>query len=459
MVVVLGVLVVLSLRLSNTAFIDEALYINAGRDYVSHWVYGTPVAPYGDSFSGVPFAYPVLAAVLDGLGGLAAVRCWSLGCMMLATVCLRSTASRLFGPRAGLLSAVMFVSTGPVVFAGSLGTFDALVAAMIALALWVLVSRSGPGSALLAGAVLGAVPIMKYAGAVFVPAVLAIALLHGDLSRTWRRTLIAGCAAVAVPGAAWLAWSDTIRAGVAFTTSGRAALSPAAAPVLLTWLVLDVGVLLAVAAFGAVTLARRSPRQALVALVLLGAGLELPVAQLRLGEAVSFDKHLAYSALFLAPLAGVGLAALSRRTWRVIPVVPILMVALLFGTSRSASLFETWVNVGPVVSYVENDPKPGLYLSSAADSLAYHTSALPGVTWETTFSLYAEGTDAIRQAIDDRRFQVIILRSASTGSPTQDAGQAALLTEVRASSSYRLVSTFPARSDTDTWLILERVPL
>lgn len=452
LIVLLALLSVLSLRLSNTAFIDEALYINAGHDYLKHWLTGDGVETYGDSFPGVPFVYPVFAAVLDTIGGLLLVRGFSLLCVLAATILVYRTLAYLGYRSEGMLAATVFALTGPVVFAGALATFDALVIAMLAAAVWTGV-QTGWTSAVATGIILGLVPVMKYSGAIFIPVVLVVVFLA---SPRWR-TALAGVIAVAVPGAAWLAWSDQIGAGVTSLTD-RSVLSPHSTDELVAWLVLDIGILILIALVGGLLLARRGPGHALVALVLFGGGLALPAAQLVLGEGFSFDKHLAYSALFLAPLAGYALAKLSRSTWKLLPVVVLLSTTLLFGVSRSDAMYNSWVSVQPVVDVIEDDARPGVYISSASDSLKYHLRDRPEITWETTFSLYPQGEGAIRVAVEDQSFQSVILRSASTGEPDQDAGQAVLLQALRDSAYYELTATMPAgaHSDTDMWLVFTK---
>ncbi|MET3720187.1 MULTISPECIES: glycosyltransferase family 39 protein [unclassified Arthrobacter] len=449
----LVLLAVLSLRLSNTAFIDEALYINAGHDYLTHWLTGDGVEAYGDSFSGVPFIYPVLAAVLETLGGLLLVRGFSLLCVLAATIFVYRALADLGYRREGMLAAAFFALTGPVVFAGALATFDALVIALLAAALWTGVQK-GWTSAMATGVILGLVPIMKYTGAIFIPVVLGVVFLT---SPRWR-ALPAGVIATAIPWAAWLAWSDQIAAGIAFTTTHRTALSPYSMDDLAAWMVLDIGILILIAVGGGLLLARRGPGHALLGLGLLGGGMALPAAQLILGEAVSFDKHMAYSALFLAPLAGYALAQLSRRTWKLLPVAVLLLTALLFGVSRSEAMYSSWVSVQPVLQVIEDNPRPGIYISSATDSLKYHLRDHPEITWETTFSLYPQGNDLIRVAVEDQRFQSVILRSAGTGAPDQDAGQAVLLQALRDNPNYELTATMPARehSETDFWLVFTK---
>ncbi|MFJ6001783.1 ArnT family glycosyltransferase [Arthrobacter sp. NPDC092385] len=453
LIALLALLAVLSLRLSNTAFIDEALYINAGHDYLTHWLTGDGVEAYGDSFSGVPFVYPVLAAVLDTLGGLLLVRGFSLLCVLAATIFIYRALADLGYRSGGMLAAALFALAGPVVFVSALATFDALVIAMLAAALWTGV-RKGWGSAAATGAILGLVPIMKYTGAIFIPVVLGVVFL---VSPRWR-SMLAGVVAAAIPGAAWLAWSDQIATGIAFTTADRTALSPHSTGELVAWMTLDIGILLVAAMVGGLLLARRGPGHALLGLGLLGGGLALPAAQLILGEGVSFHKHMAYSALFLAPLAGYALAKLSMRTWKFLPVAVLLLTALLFGVSRSDAMYNSWVGVQPIVEVIEDDPRPGIYISSATDSLKYHLRDRPEITWETTFSLYPQGQEAIMVSVEDQRFQSVILRTAGTGAPDQDAGQAVLLQALRDSSYYELTATMPARehSEADVWLVFTR---
>ncbi|UUL77444.1 hypothetical protein NG819_08285 [Pseudarthrobacter sp. Fe7] len=443
----------LSLRLSNTAFIDEALYINAGHGYLTHWLTGDRVEAYGDSFAGVPFAYPVLAAALDTLGGLILVRGFSLLCVLAATIFVYRTLADLGYRHEGMLAAAAFTLTGPVIFAGALATFDALVIAMLAAAFWTG-TKKGWGSAVVTGTLLGLVPVMEYSGAIFVPIELGLVCM----TRPRWRALLAGVVAAVFPGAAWLAWSDQISAGIVFTTAQRTALRLVSTGDLAAWMTLDIGILILTSLAGVLILPRCGPCHTLLGVLLLSGGMALPCLHLVLGEGDSFDKNMAYSALFLAPLAGYALARLSRRTWKLFPVTVLLLTALLFAFARSEAMYSSWVNVQPVLNEIRDNPKPGIYISSAADSLKYHLRHRPEITWETTFSLYPKGERAIQVAVEDQRFQSVILRSATTGAPDQDAGQAVLLQALRDSPYYELTASMPARehSETDMWLVFNR---
>ena len=117
----------LSLRLvwSNTAYQDEALYLWAGHLEWAHWLHGVAVPDFASYFSGAPVIYPPLGAVASSIGGLAAARILSLGCMLAATALLYAVTKHLFGRGAAIAGSVAFAAIGPTQFLGALATFDA----------------------------------------------------------------------------------------------------------------------------------------------------------------------------------------------------------------------------------------------------------------------------------------------------------------------------------------------
>jgi 4-amino-4-deoxy-L-arabinose transferase-like glycosyltransferase len=455
------ILAAMTLFLRNGASTDEALNVNAGHAYVIHWITGNDVDQYGQSFPGTPFVYPVIAGALDSVGGLFLVRAFSLACVLVAAVLLAATVAGHSSRRAGYLTAIIFATTGPVAVVGGLGTPDALVLLLLSAALWLGTSCTGTASVLGSGLLLGLAPIVKYASVVLVPVVLVAVLFMAPRERV-RRSTIAAATALAVITSAWLAWADIVRGGVRSTTWSQHAVNPLSRAGLVGWLTLDVGILLLVALAGACILLRGRRRDTLLAGALLCGGLVVPMGQIRIGESVSFDRNLAYSALFLAPLAGMALASLSRRTWKIGPVILVVAVALLFGVSRSAADYDRWTDVAPVVASIEGDPQPGLYFASgsAVEPLRYYTRHLPGVQWENTYGLYAKGDDAVRVAIEDLHFHTIVLHTAPTGSSVEDARQAVMLRALHDNSKdYQLAASMPVDSkvSTDTWLIYEQV--
>src|SRR5579864_2841605 len=69
--------------LHNTPFQDEALYSYAGTQLLGS-LFGGPALPayFSAQFSGYPYVYPPLAAVLLHIGGIEAVRWFSTVCML-----------------------------------------------------------------------------------------------------------------------------------------------------------------------------------------------------------------------------------------------------------------------------------------------------------------------------------------------------------------------------------------
>ncbi len=445
---------VLSLRLRNSAMIDEALYINLGNQYLHGPL---PTANDTDYISGAPGLYPVIAGALDSVAGLWLVRLFSLACMVVAVICVDKAVGALYGSRrAGIFAALAFALTGPVIFIGMFATFDALTVMLLAVALALTTTRSSLGSGAAVGVLLAVASLTKYAGAPLALAVLAFMLVTTRGGP--RRVLVAALTFGTTLVVAWDRWGETLGPGITFTTSSRVAMGPTSRLILVGTLLVTLGLLLALALSGALRpgpphLDRR--RTMLLNVVLLGAGLALPLAQIRLGEGISYGKHMAYSALFLAPLAGRELAAMSRGMLRLLPVGVVTAIALLVGWSGSAALYDEWVDVSPVVDVIEADPQAGTYLSSSADVLDYYTDHHPQIAWDTTFALYAAGEAAILSAVEDGTYQTIVLRTASTGNPDQDRGQSVLRAALEGASTYELaVDPFPVhRWSDDRWLV------
>jgi 4-amino-4-deoxy-L-arabinose transferase-like glycosyltransferase len=443
---VLLVQAVLSLRLQNTAFDDEALYIAAGHDYIAHFLHGTPVIDYGTFFSGAPAVYPVLAAALDTVGGLALVRLFSLLCMLAVTMCTYSVTRHLFGPRAAILAAAAFAFTGPVAFLGNFATFDGLCVASLAAATWLGVSQRSYLSCLGIGTALAVAVTVKYTGAAFTVPVLALTFLTTrQLGRRVTRTAIAASWTAALLGTGYYLWGASIQPGIDFTTANRTALSPAPISQLLGYLAQDIGALLLLAGVGTVV-AARSLRSSLLVLTLLGAAALIPAGQLHLHEAVSFEKHTAYSALFLAPLAGLGLALLSQRSLKLLLAFAAVWVLLIIGLDRSHTMYQ-WPNVSQVVQLINQDPTPGRYISTSSRSLAYYTRQdHPDIHWDDHYGLFDSGTENIRKAVIDKRYEFIAFRSGTSGNPTEDQRLAIFVAAVQASPDYQLVTPpFPVR--------------
>jgi hypothetical protein len=185
--VVLLVQTGLSARLTwtDTAYRDEAQYLRAGHLEWAHWLHHAPVPDFAAYFSGAPVGYPVLGALADSAGGLAAARLLSLAFMLGVTALLWATTSRLYGRRAALLACGLFATLAGTQFLGSLATIDAPALFLLALATWLgvrAVTAPGParwtlgraGLLIGAGLALAAADGTKYATVLFTPVVIAV---------------------------------------------------------------------------------------------------------------------------------------------------------------------------------------------------------------------------------------------------------------------------------------------
>lgn len=456
LVTVLAVAAFWALTLRNTVFIDEAVYVMAGQAYIEHWLTGEPLAAdVGAGFSGAPVLYPVLAAVLDMIGGLELLRFFSLACIIGTALLLRSLATNLFSARAGLLTAAMFSLTGPVIYIAHLGTFDAPVVLLLALALWLGLTRTSMRSALLMGAILALAVVTKYTAYVFVPPILIMALYSPSPARVIDyhrlvRSLGAFLVTCTIVGLAYLAGGPAMEESVRFTTTGRAALSPASPWYLLLQVPDHIWLIGACAAVGLVwAITTRQRNLVLLGLAFIGTAALLPLAQMRLGEAVSFEKHLAYSSLFLAPLAGWGLA----RPWRLAIYTPVLIWLLvlsgIWAAFRSQDLIQ-YPNVSPVVNVLGNEPTPGRYLSESASVLSYYTQRDPTVDWDATSDLFVSSKEDIERVVREQTYLKIILMERPTGSTLQDVGQDSMITALEASNAYNRTTI---QEGTLVWLV------
>ena len=132
----------LSLVWSNTAFGDEADYLWQGHLEWANWLHGYPIPAFHDS--GAPQIYPALGALADSVGGLAGARILSLFFMLVATVLLYLTTSRLFGTIAAVTSSALWAVSEPVLRL-AFATYDPMACLLVALSMWLAVQAGCGG--------------------------------------------------------------------------------------------------------------------------------------------------------------------------------------------------------------------------------------------------------------------------------------------------------------------------
>ncbi len=446
---VLGIQAILSLRLiwSNTAFLDEATYIWAGRVELWHLADGMPVPPYATYFSGAPVIYPPLAGLADIVGGLAGARMLSLAFMLGATCLLWGSARRLFGRRAALGAVSVFASIGSTQFLGSLATFDAMALFLLALSAWLVISaRDRADSTWLLMAAAGTLALAnatKYATGLFDPVVVGLAILispHGIKAGIGRGGMVLGCTIGLVGGMLAVAGSWYV-AGLQYTTLSRAAGSQS--PVLVMadsakW----IGFVVSAAAVAVAVAWRRDRELAMVTALLAAAGLLAPLNQARIHTMVSLDKHVDFGAWFTCIAAGYAIAAVTaagRRRWVHIASALLASAGVIYplgaaGRAQAYDFMHAWPDTTQVSTELLRLTRiyPGKVLAEDYVVPGYYLeSQIPWQEWASTwYFLYrAPGT---RRCVGG-------VASSSTGGSASASAVATAFTEAVAHRYFALI--------------------
>ena len=355
----------LSLVWSNTAFTDEALYLQSGHLEIQHWLHGTDIPAFPTYFSGAPVIYPLLGALADSIGGLAGARILSLIFMLYATTLLWATASLLYGRIAGFFAAGFFAVLGPTLRLGAFATFDSLSLLFMALSTYCVIRAARQERAigwLVAGVLaLVAANATKYSSALFDPVVAGILLIQTRQTTTSRKAL-AKCGMMMGYVAGLLLFLFSLgggeyATGVEQTTLQRAnSVDQASAVFSESWrLTAIVAILGLVAVALSFALDRGVPHKLLLAL-LAGAVALVPLEQARIHTLTSLNKHVDFGAWFGAIAAGylaervVQCTKIRPLTWTVTGVCALTIIfPARIGFIQARDMFQGWPNSSAVV--------------------------------------------------------------------------------------------------------------
>lgn len=431
---------ILSLRLHRSAFEDEALYLYSGHMELEHLLHGSALqGTYASYFSGAPVLYPVAAAAVNDVGGLAAVRALSLIEMLATTTLLYALTRRLFNERVALCAAALFSVTASAIFLGDFATYDATCLFLLATASWIMVRTAvfrwpvfllaAPVAALAVG--------VKYAGLLFVPTVAVLPALAGWPARGWRVLLSPLAFAAAVGGllyAALRVGGHTYQAAISQTTTNRAQGAVPATTFLREFAEWG-GVIFVLAVIGTVAYVwrvRTEPEEqigtvggrfwrAALGVVLTGTALLAPVYQAHLHTDISFQKHIGFGLFFAAPIAGLGLSRiLGDHLRRPHVAVAAWSVALILGLTWSGNYYQVWPESGQFVQAFSTYLKPnGRYLVEAPEVPIYYLENNPDAQPRQFYSTYyisyinkkgvtQTGPAGYTSALKDGYFQTVV---------------------------------------------------
>ena len=472
----------LTLRMSNTAFEDEALYLYTGHLEIAHLLHGAALqGNYASYFSGAPVLYPVLGALADDVGGLAAARTVSLIAMLATTGLLYSLTRRLFNERVGLCAAVIFSVTESALFLGHLATYDAPSLFLLALATWIVVRTASfrwPGY-LLAALPIALAVATKYAAGLFVPTIVALSALAAWPQRG-RKALIApaglGAAVAALLAGALYLGGPAYLTGVRFTTTARfQGTTPTS--LLLRDSLMWGGLPFALAVIGTVAYgirARTEPGEVVadaagrawrvtLGVVLTGTALLAPADQIHIHTLTSLQKHIGFGLFFAAPFAGIGLTRIIGDHFRRAQVgIAIWGAALVIGMTQANDLFDGWPDSSSFVPVLAHYLQPRAHYLVEVDEvpiyyLRHHADAQPGQFTSTYFIGYSDrgqyltGNAGFIAAIKAGYFKVVAFDGQVT--PALDN---VLASTLRADPDYRLAAAIPANGHTVTYYVWVR---
>ena len=471
--VLLGILLmqaVLSLRLHNTAFEDEAQYLYAGRLEIAHLFHGAPLPiNFASYFSGAPVLYPVLGAAANDVGGLAAARAVSLLEMLATTALLFAISRRLFNERVAVCASLLFSVTASITFLGNFATFDASCLFLLALSSWIMVRTAASRWPLflLAAPVAALAVATKYAGLLFVPTIAVLPVLTAwpyHRRRVFAYPVIFGVAVAALLYGALRLGGHSYIAALQQTTTSRAQGDTPVQHIgweFIKWGGLQFGL----AVLGAIAYAWRprtdqdeqiAPagsrlRRILLGLVLVGTALLAPAYQAHIHTDVSFHKHIGFGLFFAAPMAGVGLARIMGDHFRR-PQLAIAVwgVALFLGITQASVLFNGWGNSTGLIKVLARQLKPGArYLVEVPEVPVYYLEGRPGAQATQFYSTFVifyvdpkgqtlTGNAGFEVAITNDYFQVV----AYEGSITPGVDNI-LASELEKNPDYRLAAEVP----------------
>lgn len=470
---ILVVQAVLSIRLAHVGIAsdDEGLYIYSGHQLIHELWHGGGSPYYETYFSGAPVIYPVLAAMVDHVGGLVLVRLMSGVFILVATWLLYATTRWTFGYWPAVTAAGLFASLGITQFLSAYATYDAMALMLMAAAAYCAVRAATDHRnrwLLLIPVILLVANATKYASVLFDPVVILLAALmirDTGWKRVLQRATVLTCTSLVMLVVAVLLAGTSYLKGILGTTlvrSGTAYFQVPASPDLVaqhSWDWIGVIVCLGLLAVIINSLQRRERAHLALIIVLVVAGTLVTIENMRLHSLTSVDKHDDFGAWFTCIAAGYALARFAElaRSWLVrIPLIVVaisgvVVVAALY-SSQSIAFFASPGPVMPRVAAIQPYVKPGTqhYLLSYATPLTYYLR--PSLSWtqvvEHNYIMYPlpghpgtflEGASGFRAAISHHWFAVISFASPSIY--PWDAWEQLELNAVRSTSGYILIST------------------
>ena len=461
---------------ADTAFAGEARDLWAGHLELAHWLHGASIPAFPPSwFSGSPVIYPPVAALADGLGGLAGARMLSLAFMLGATCLLWGTTARLFGRRPAFFAAALFALIAPTLHVGTLATYDSMALFLMALASWCACGARARADAtgwiLACAGALALANATDYASALFDPVVVIMAVLSacprpGGKAAMRRGALLLTCLAgtLAVLLRVGGQWYIT---GVSQTTTMRpTGTDPVLTVLRQSWQWTGVVAVAALAGLVVSIVAKNARPVTYLIMALAGAALLVPIEQASAQTTTSLDRHVDFGAWFACIAAGYALGSIATwpkaRSARVVvaaclgaAIAPVAALGI-----RQAQPMINWPGSGHLIAFL----KPltlngGRFLADTAEVPEYYLPQTRWQQWSSTLAITLPGGQvhsvngnptSLARAISGHYFSLVILDSSQASAMDQ-----AITQVLRATPGYRVIGEVgyegPARGNYTVW--------
>ena len=339
---------------ANGPFVDEGLYIVAGRRVLE----GKGLSDgYITWFNGSPFVWPVIAALGHQLGGLPGARFMAAILSTVTLVAFARTAENLFGRPVAAWSALAFAVNGLFMALAHFAVYDVAAIAGLAVSMWWMTcsSTTGPSIWLVGAAIAFACAVIsKYGSMLMIVPLLGLVVSVRGFRRSGRALAVF----LSVVGVILMAYFSLFF-GSLFPTSSAAYLGQAFARSRGHIAALQVVFALApfsLATIGALPAWRRGQRL-LVVTCLLASSL-YPLFHLWSANFVSAQKHVVAGFLFAYLLAGVGLERLWASRSR-LPAVVLLAVLAIWGGLQCYWQDHSWSDTRSLAHYLALNMKRG----------------------------------------------------------------------------------------------------
>ncbi|NWG16271.1 MAG: glycosyltransferase family 39 protein [Chloroflexi bacterium] len=416
----------------NTLFVDEAIYATIGQEILagedlqaaSTWMFGS-------------YFYPAAAAISSNTAGIIGLRALSAILSTTAAVFVFLTTRRLFGMQPALWALLLFGLSGASISVGQFATYDVMGLPFLAIALYGIVSAAltRHQTAFLIGAGLAFTLsfLGKYIALLYLPTLVYLGFVMFIAQRKPIRPLATRF--LAVIGLILGAYVLYFLADLGEVFSGKHSTDVVDRLIILRAILEENGPAILAASIGAFFIPRRLlgnfpgwRGRALTVVAVLGvvmAALALPAYHLVSSNVRALEKHVVYALIFLAPLAGNGIAALvarfqhseRQRVFSAILTIAALVWFTNFSLDRNWSFQNGWPNFNSSIEYLREKGLSPDDLVLASGSAIYEYAfgfdiwSSRRVWYNTWYMKYKdiEGVDAMILAIQEHAVDFVVL--------------------------------------------------